>query len=73
MKSKILNDEFIEPKELIELSDLIEYELDNFSLDKRSKDFKVWNQKLITLMNTYNKQAGSKLYNTNYNDFNIKQ
>lgn len=73
MKSKLLNDDFVEPTELVEISDLIEYELDNFDIDKRSKLFKIWRQNLINLMLLYNKKAGSKIYNINYDGFNVNQ
>jgi hypothetical protein len=60
--TKILDEEFEVPKYLLEVGDLIENELVNTKLDRRSAIYKQWKKKMNELLNLYNTMAGFAAY-----------
>lgn len=60
--SLILTEDFEVPTHLLEVGEIIEYELDNFCLDKRSKHYKEWKVKLNELIDKYNSMANFPAY-----------
>lgn len=63
METDILNEEFEVPKHLLDLGDLIEFELDNTKLDKRSQQYKRWKVKMNELISLFNKLSSFQAYN----------